>query len=67
MADKRVGFLYDPVVLDHRPPEGHPERPARVGDTFALLEREGMLGRLTRLPVTPATRAQIERVHTPAY
>ena len=26
-----------------------------------------MLDRLTRLPVTPATRAQIERVHTPAY
>ena len=26
-----------------------------------------MLDRLTRLPVTSATRAQIERVHTPAY
>ena len=26
-----------------------------------------MLDRLTRLPVTPATRAQIERVHTPGY
>ena len=67
MPSRRIGFLYDPVVLDHQPPEGHPERPARVRDTFALLEAEGMLDRLTRLPVTPATRAQIERVHTPAY
>ena len=66
-TDKRLGFLYDPIVLDHKPPEGHPERPARVRDTFALLEAEGMLDRVTRLPVTPATRAQIERVHTPAY
>jgi acetoin utilization deacetylase AcuC-like enzyme len=63
----KVGFLYDPAVLDHQPPAGHPERPARVGETFALLERTGLLDRLTRLPVTPATRAQIERVHTPAY
>ena len=67
MPSHRVGFLYDPAVLDHRPPEGHPERPARVRETLALLERQGMLDRLTRLPVTPATRAQIERVHTPAY
>ena len=67
MTEKQVGFLYDPAVLDHQPPEGHPERPARVRDTFALLESEGMLDRLTRLPVTPATRAQIERVHTPTY
>jgi len=63
----QVGFLYDPAVLDHRPPEGHPERPARVAEVMALLEEKGLLDRLTRLPVTPATRAQIERVHTPAY
>ena len=67
MPSHRLALLYDPTVLDHRPPEGHPERPARVRDTFALLETEGMLDRVTRLPVAPATRAQIERVHTPAY
>lgn len=63
----QVGFLYDPVVLDHQPPEGHPERPARVREVMALLETQGLLDRLTRLPVTPAARAQIERVHTLAY
>ena len=67
MADKRVGFLYDPIVLEHQPPEGHPERPGRVSETFALLDQSGILERVTRLPVTPATREQLERVHTPAY
>ncbi len=67
MTDIRLGFLYDRAVLDHRPPGGHPERPARVHAVMDLLESEGMLERVTRLPVTPATRAQLERVHTPAY
>ena len=63
----KVALLYDPVVLDHTPPEGHPERPARVREVMALLEQTGMLERLTRLPVSPASREQLERVHTPAY
>ena len=67
MSEKRIGFLYDPAVLDHKPPPGHPERPERVRETLALLEREGMLARMERPPHAPATRAQIERVHTPAY
>lgn len=67
MDKKTVGFLYDPTVLDHHPPAGHPERPARVREVMALLEQSGILDRLTRLPVTPATRAQIERVHTATY
>ncbi len=67
MRDKQLGFLYDPVVLEHQPPEGHPERPARVRETYALLEQSGILERLTRLPVMPATRQQLERVHTPVY
>ncbi len=67
MSDKRVALLYDAAVLEHRPPEGHPEHPARVQAIMDLLEREKMLDRLTRLPLTPATRAQIERVHTAKY
>ncbi len=63
----KVALLYDPAVLEHMPPEGHPERPARVREIMALLEQTGMLDRLTRLPVTPASRAQLERVHPAAY
>jgi acetoin utilization deacetylase AcuC-like enzyme len=67
MTDKRVGFLYDPIVLEHQPPEWHPERPERVRETFALLEKSGMMERLTRMPTIPATREQLERVHTRGY
>ena len=63
----KIALLYDSAVLEHRTPEGHPERPARVSEVMALLEQTGMLDRLTRLPVTPATREQLERVHTPEY
>ena len=64
---KRVGFLYDPRVLNHQPPAGHPERPARVRETLAVLEASGILDRLTRLPVVAATREQLARVHTSDY
>ncbi|MDQ2800111.1 MAG: histone deacetylase [Armatimonadota bacterium] len=67
MPNQHIGLLYDPAVLDHQPPFIHPEQPARVNEVMALLEQSGILERLTRLPVTPATRAQIERVHTPTY
>lgn len=67
MPETKIGFLYDPAVLDHQPPVGHPERPARVRETLALLESSKLLDRLTRLPVIPATRGQLERVHTLAY
>ena len=67
MADKKVALLYDEAVLEHRPPEGHPERPARVQAVMDRLQQSGALERLTRLPVTPATRTQMERVHTADY
>jgi acetoin utilization deacetylase AcuC-like enzyme len=63
----KIALLYDDAVLKHQPPEGHPERPARVQAVMDLLEREGMLDRLARLPVTPASREQLELVHAPEY
>ena len=62
-----VGFLYDSAVLDHQTPPGHPERPSRISNTMQLLEKSGILERLQRLPITAATRAQIERVHSVSY
>lgn len=64
---RRVGLLYDPIVLEHMPPSGHPERPARVRDAFTLVENSGALSRLIRLPVVPATREQIARIHNTSY
>ncbi len=67
MPDKKVALLYDPAVLEHRPPDGHPERPERVQAVMDLLESSGTLERLARLPVLPATWAQLELVHTAKY
>lgn len=67
MPDKKVALLYDPAVLEHQPPDGHPERPARVAEVMALLKSSGMLARLMCLPVTSASRQQLERVHPAKY
>ncbi|MGI4788368.1 MAG: histone deacetylase family protein, partial [Janthinobacterium lividum] len=67
MSSRKVALLYDPAVLEHQPPEGHPERPARVAEVMELLEQTGTLDRLIQLPVTAATRTQLERVHAASY
>ncbi len=64
---RAVGLLYDPDVLEHQPPPGHPERPLRVQGIVELLKRTGLWDALTHLPSQPATRAQMERVHLPEY
>lgn len=64
---KNVALIYDPAVLDHGPFAGHPERPARVRETFALLESSGTLDRLERLPGMAASRPELEMVHLPHY
>ncbi|HKH23977.1 MAG TPA: histone deacetylase, partial [Acidimicrobiales bacterium] len=62
-----IAFITDPRFMAHDVGEGHPERPHRlraVGEGVALA---GLVGEL--LPVTPrpATRAELERVHSGGY
>lgn len=64
---RTVGLLYDPEVLLHQPPSGHPESPARAQSIVALMQRSGLWDTLTHIPAVPATRAQMERVHLPRY
>lgn len=63
----QVGLLYDATVLDHKTPALHPERLERIQSIYTVLESTGLLSRLVRLPVIPATRQQLERVHHPQY
>lgn len=63
----RVGLMYDPFVLEHRPPAGHPERPERVAMVVSHLRETGLWERLTHLPVRPASRGEMERVHSAVY
>lgn len=62
----RVGFVYDPVVLEHDTGT-HPENGSRMTATMALLEECGLLSKLDRLPVRMATAEELALVHRPAY
>ncbi|BDI32909.1 histone deacetylase [Capsulimonas corticalis] len=62
-----LGLLYDPSVLNHQTPPGHPERPARVESVVSGLQNTLLWDRAAHLPVTPATRDQVRLVHTEAH
>jgi len=64
---KRVGFLCDPVFLEHRNPPGHPESPRRLKSILDQVHASGLLERLTNIPVTPAPREALLAVHERAY
>ena len=52
--------------IDHRTPEGHAERPARARVMAEVSRRWIEAGGVLTSP-RPATRAELVRVHTPAY
>lgn len=73
--------FWDDRCLDHEPPAGefeaewtgrlavkepHPDRPERVRNIRSIIEAE-IADHVAWADVTPATRAQLERVHDPAY
>jgi acetoin utilization deacetylase AcuC-like enzyme len=61
-----TGYVYDEIFLKHNQ-SNHPENRTRLEHTIALLERTGMLARLVHVPARPATRAELTRLHEPAY
>jgi len=64
---KPVGFLFDPVFLEHRTPPGHPESPRRLKSILDHVDASGLRGRLTSIPVTVATREALLAVHDRGY
>ncbi|GAB4538663.1 MAG: histone deacetylase [Anaerolineae bacterium] len=61
-----TGYVFDEIFLKHNLP-GHPENRTRLEETLALLEKSGMLARLTRVPARAATLEELARVHQPEY
>lgn len=53
--------------LGHRPGDRHPESPARLEAVLAELGRAGLTRTWQRVEAPLVTRAQLERVHHPAY
>jgi acetoin utilization deacetylase AcuC-like enzyme len=63
----RTGLCIDERFLAHVAPREHPERPARLEAIERALGAAGLIERCVRVPARPATRAELERVHAPAY
>src|SRR3989304_4860424 len=59
-----VGYVYDPLYLEHGTP-GHPESPARLQSIISHLERSGLLGRMVEVRPRDATPADLALVHSP--
>jgi acetoin utilization deacetylase AcuC-like enzyme len=63
-----TGIVKDRRYLDHVMDPGHPEGPERLREIYQMLEEEEMRGRpLGKVKPRPATRAELEMVHSPAY
>jgi acetoin utilization deacetylase AcuC-like enzyme len=62
-----VTLYSDERMLAHAPPPRHPERPERLAAILRQLDRTGLAQRCTWGRVRPATRAELARVHDPAY
>ncbi len=54
-----------PAMLDHRPPEGHPERPQRLTAVMEALESAGLAG--DRRQAQAIDAADLARVHPAAF
>ncbi len=63
---KRTAFVYDPFNLRHTL-EGHPENYRRLETTWNLLQKDGILESLIRLPSSEAPFEIITSVHSPYY
>ncbi|MER3522748.1 MAG: histone deacetylase [Ignavibacteria bacterium] len=60
----RIGFVFSEKFLDHRTPQGHPERPERLRRLVAFLQESGLWQKLTHLQPCPASEEQLLAVHT---
>src|SRR5207247_11149238 len=61
----RVGYVYDPLYLEHELP-GHPERPDRLRAIMSHLEESGLLRQMTEVAPRDATFHELRFVHTEA-
>ncbi|MEM7126255.1 MAG: histone deacetylase [Chloroflexota bacterium] len=62
----KTAFVYDPFNLRHTL-EGHPENYRRLEGTWALLEQDGILDELVRVPATPAPHEALLTCHSAEY
>jgi acetoin utilization deacetylase AcuC-like enzyme len=61
----RTGLVYSDLMLDHLTRMGHPEAPERLSAVKEALDEAAVDPHL--IPITPATEADLLRVHTPEH
>jgi acetoin utilization deacetylase AcuC-like enzyme len=59
----RVGYVYDPLYLEHELP-GHPERSDRLRAIMSHLEESGVLGQMVEVKPRDAITHELRFVHT---
>jgi acetoin utilization deacetylase AcuC-like enzyme len=64
---KKVGIVYDDVLLRHAPPAWHPDSPNRLTTIIRTLKAAGLWDKLIPLAPRPAAFEDIARVHTDPY
>src|ERR1041385_3574946 len=62
-----VPVIFHSATALHDPGAGHPERPERIAAVLAALRAPDMTSAVDWVEGTPATRDQLERVHSPRY
>jgi acetoin utilization deacetylase AcuC-like enzyme len=64
----RTGIVRDSRFLNHDMGMGHPESPERLRTIYQMLEEEEMRGQYCEgVSARPATREELELIHTPSY
>jgi acetoin utilization deacetylase AcuC-like enzyme len=69
--ENTIAVVSDPLFLEHRAPEGHPERPERLAAAeralLAISQDHQTSTTIRRLPARDATGDELGRVHTETY
>jgi acetoin utilization deacetylase AcuC-like enzyme len=66
-GNRKTGFVYGPIYLEHKTGAGHPERPERLRAIVDRLETSGLLARLTAIAPRPAEERWLTTVHSRDY
>ena len=62
-----VALFYDRRMLEHRPPDRHPEKPERLDSVLRHLKRTGLLDACPAGQVREVEDDELRRVHSAAY
>ncbi|WFD33683.1 histone deacetylase [Malassezia cuniculi] len=65
LAAHKSGIVFDSRMMLHATPadDGHPERPERIARIFDLLQQNGYVARMTRIPSRAAFLEEAKLVH----